>query len=271
MFTAGMFLLVPSFLIAFGQIAWTPYAERYVYMTLAFVVVAVLVYGNQYLEKRYIGLPKRALIIVLVVMFATTLSRSIIWQDDMKLCRDTVEKSPLSRDMRITYSSLLIEKGDYVEALKQLEQGRSLPFIGYDDRIDHSTAYIYYKQGRLDDAIKISQDALGKSQGASIWALENLASFLEEKKQSCKNRNEKYLIDKQIFAYKEKLYKFNHDPHLLYELGVTAEALGEHQRAVGLFQQADVAIDGDDKYKSNIIGKLKALSGNLLPAHAEHF
>jgi tetratricopeptide (TPR) repeat protein len=270
MFTAGMFLLVPSFLIAFGQIAWTPYAERYVYMTLAFVIVAVAVYGDQYMKKKSIVLPRSALVALLIIMLATTLSRGIIWQDDMKLCRDTIEKSPLSRNMRITYSSLLIEKGDYVEALNQLEQGRALPFIGYDERIDHNTAYIYYKQGRLDDAIKISQTALHKSQGAATWALENLASFLEEKKQSCKNRTEKYFLDKQIFAYNQQLYKLNHDPHLLYELGVTAEALGERQRAVGLFQQASAAISGDDQYKRNIIGKLKALSGISLPAHAEH-
>ncbi len=271
MFTAGMFLLMPSFLIAFGQIAWTPYAERYVYITLAFVIVAVAVYSSQHKGGGNTVFPKFALLIVLVIMFATTLNRSIIWQDDMKLCRDTVEKSPLSRDMRITYSSLLIQKGDYVEALKQLEQGRSLPFIGYDDRFDHNTAYIYYKQGRLDDAIKISQTALDKSFGTSTWALENLASFLEEKKQKCKNRNERYLIDKRVFFYNKQLYNLNHDPHLLYELGVTAEALGEHQRAVGLFQQACATISDDDQYKRNAIKKLKTLSGISLPAYAEHF
>ncbi len=181
MFTTGMFLLMPSFLIAFGQIAWTPYAERYVYMTLAFVVVAVAVYGEQYIEVKRIAVLKGTLIMVLGIMFATTLSRSVIWQDDMKLCADTVKKSPLSRDMRITFSSLLVEKGDYEEALKQLEQARSLPFVGYDDRIDHNISYIYYKQGKLDEAIKVSQDALGKSHAKLTWAANNIAYFLEEK------------------------------------------------------------------------------------------
>ncbi len=239
-------------------------------MPSAFVIVAGTVYGSQ--SVNIPGIPKKWLIAtLLVVLFATTLQRSIIWQDDIKLCKDTLEKSPFSRDLRIAYSSVLIIQGEYNESLKQLEEARRLPFLGYDDRIDHNASYIYYKEGKLDDAIKISDSAFSRSHGKLSWPLENILLFLVEKKRSRTEKNERYLIDKQIFFYQQQLYQLNHDPHQLYQLAVQAEALGDKKESLKLFRQVSGALADDDAYKKKTIKKIQSLSAFSNSAHAEYF
>lgn len=41
LYLTGVGLMAPAFLIAFGQVAWTPFAERYVYLSAGFILTAV--------------------------------------------------------------------------------------------------------------------------------------------------------------------------------------------------------------------------------------
>jgi len=97
------------------------------------------------------------ILMLLGIMFASTLSRSLVWQNDLNLCKDTIDKSPQAKSIRLVYSGLLAERGEYAAALDQLEKGRAIPFLAYDERFDLNTAHIYFKQGRLEDAISISE------------------------------------------------------------------------------------------------------------------
>ena len=125
LFFAGVLLIAPAFVLALGQIAWTPYAERYVYTASALLVPSIVVFLRDRVQAQHVRIVKIAMGALIVIMFVAVVSRSIVWSNDFTLAKDTVEKSPMSRDMRALYGSLLcLKRRRYAEALRQLEQGK---------------------------------------------------------------------------------------------------------------------------------------------------
>jgi len=271
LFTTGIFLITPSFLLAFGQIAWTPYAERYLYIPSAFLIVSVVAYLPKWATEYNLAGKRIMILMLLGIMFASTLSRSLVWQNDIKLCKDTIDKSPQAKSIRLVFSGLLAERGEYAAALDQLEKGRAIPYLAYDERFDLNTAHIYFKQGRLEDAISISELALKRTGNKSIRALGYLIDLLEIKKQRSKNPSEINLLKRRIFSYNSALYKLNHDPHVLYDLGIAADALGEHARAASLFRQARNNMPDRDLFKLKAQFELQRIEKRMRHDHTDDF
>lgn len=248
-FLTGIFLIMPSFLIAFGQVAWTPYAERYVYIPSAFIIVSAALFGRSHLPEQWGRAARMAMIVLAAVFFSTTFARCLTWQDDLKLCRDTVTKSPLAKEAKLPYAGLLADKGDYAEALKQLELGRMLPSLEYDERFELGIARTYYLQGRVDEAVSMSEEVLKKSKGTSVLALKYLVAILEERKGKGRNREENSLLLKRLFAYNTSLYEKNQDLHVLYHAGSAAAGLGDDRKAMAAFQKVYDGLPANDFYK----------------------
>lgn len=259
LFVSAVLFLIPSFVIAFGQLAWTPYAERYAYISSAFFIVSSVVYVHDLGVFRPGKTSNAVIVITLMILFSITINRSMIWHNDIALYRDTVEKSPFSRDMRVMYGSLLAEDGKYDEALKQLEIGRSIPSLVYDERFDLNTAFIYSKQGKIDDAIKLCNIALAKSGGTSLPALKKIITLLAEKEQANSRIREKENLRKEIVTYVLKVYELGKDPHLLYELGVFVQDRGDIAGAERYFTQAMGKMADNDLYKEYARRRLKKL------------
>ncbi len=235
-FMSGMFFIAPAFLIAFGQIAWTPYAERYVYITSAFVIIAAVVYLDIKLVPARKPWTVFTMVIILAIFFASTFLRSVTWNSDLTLYEDAVEKSPQSRDLRAVYGELLIQKGDYAAALVQLEQGRSIASLDYDERFDLNMSYIYYKLGNIDEAIALSKTILLKSRNKSVKALDSLIVLLKEKMISARSPAEKNALKKEMFLYTKTLFDLNHDPRLLFDISILAAELGEKNAAIQFYR-----------------------------------
>jgi len=250
-FTTGVLLILPAFILVFGQIAWTPYAERYLYLSTAFIIIAAAGYTESLLTTRRVKLATVVFSLIAVIMFATTLNRSVMWQNGFLLVQDTVEKSPWSRDMKAVFASLLIERGDYDQALTQVRQGRALsPPIGvYDDRFDMYEAYIAAKKGRIDEAINLYKTVLQNKNWQEVAALQNVTLLLQMKKGKTFKEKEQRTIDEQILSYDEKTYNITRDPYLLYKLGCGAESLGEYRKAMIFFQKTVNSTPASDPYK----------------------
>ncbi|NTV92498.1 MAG: hypothetical protein HGA72_04230 [Chlorobiaceae bacterium] len=225
-FLSGILFIIPSFLIAFGQIAWTPYAERYLYITSAFVIIAAVVYLGIKLMPARNPWTVVTVVIILAIFFTSTFLRSITWNNDLRLYKDAVEKTPLSKELRAVYGELLIQIGDYAAALVQLEQGRSIASLEYDERFDLNMSYIYYKLGKVDEAITLSKTILLKSRNKSVKALDSLIVLLKEKMKSAGEPAEENALKQEIFLYTKTLYDLNHDPRLLFDISILAAELG---------------------------------------------
>ncbi len=114
---AGAFLVTPSFLLMFNQIAWTPYAERYLYVPLAFLIPSLVVWLGQQRDP-WVLRAVRLLALVTIMSFAlTTFDRSRVWSTNLGIWGDTVVKSPLSLSAKNDYGLALYNNGILEEAL----------------------------------------------------------------------------------------------------------------------------------------------------------
>jgi hypothetical protein len=205
LFIAGVFLIAPSFPIAFNQIAWTPYAERYLYLPSAFIIIGVLFYLHKNLEFPNNSFRTAAVIILLAITSFATLNRNLTWQTNLSLLKDTAEKSPISKDVRLLYGNHLAMRGDYEKAIIQLKEASSIYSLYYDERPDIDLGEVYDLHGNVDEAIRVTETALQKSKGKSKNALKNLISFTEKKMNRSRDKDERIALNKKLREYKTKL------------------------------------------------------------------
>lgn len=173
-FTAGILLLTPSFLIAFGQIAWTPYAERYLYIPLMFILPACVLY----LQKNLI-LPNNTIKLILcvgVIVFftATTFQRNIVWQTNDTLVAETLRESPRAAKLWYVQAGIYEVYGEMDKAIAAARTASSLTGIPYDERHDLYLAKLLDKSGKQSEAITVYQYVLKKTAGKSEEAKKQL-------------------------------------------------------------------------------------------------
>jgi len=147
LFMTGIFLIIPSFPIALGQIAWTFYAERYLYLPTAFIMVASVIFISGLLNKRRISsesgvfkldsrfhgndgivmkVKKRwthyakrkeiFIMLLLAIMAVATLHRSMVWKDNLTFLRDAVTENPQFYYVRGQYARALALRNDIKNA-----------------------------------------------------------------------------------------------------------------------------------------------------------
>lgn len=121
-------LLVPPVLALHGKLPWTPYAERYLYLSMTGFVLVVAFFVSK--------LPYRAyLVVVTLIMLLSipTMQRVILWGNPMRFWSDVMQKSP---EFPRSYAAVAIEKlqdkkYDEAEILlnKSLQMGVNTDYI----------------------------------------------------------------------------------------------------------------------------------------------
>ncbi len=126
----GMTLLIaltifPALLNALLHIAWTPYAERYLYLPSAFLCIA-LALPHSFKKSSAQKLQKGFLIILICIFLPTTVSRNLLWAEPLELTRLTHQQNPENPTVWSMYAVMLANKTFYDEArtefIKVLEQ-----------------------------------------------------------------------------------------------------------------------------------------------------
>ncbi len=120
--------MMPPMAVVYFHTAWTPLAERYVYISsfgAAFIFALVIYYGL--IVK---GWPKILILVsaafYMAVFGYSTFTRNIIWQSNLKLYRDTVKKSCDSPVVLNQYGLALWHAGYYEKARKQFKAAEKL-------------------------------------------------------------------------------------------------------------------------------------------------
>ena len=163
----GLLVLLPALPLAFSTIAWTAYAERYIYLSSAFWIIAICLWGGTWLEKNP---TRKNLVTALVVLlcFASagvTFWRNIIWQSNVTLLHDTVAQTPRIRKLRNIYIKALIDNGETNEALKQYRlAAEEVPSSVGDEQAALMVSRKLISERRNDDALQLYQDALMRTQ-----------------------------------------------------------------------------------------------------------
>ncbi len=206
----------PAILVAITNIAWSLYAERYLYLSITVWAVFVSeLFFYLALEKfiQYRGAIIALMVMIVVVLSVTCLHRNLVWQDKVALWEDTYKKNPDNGKVLYKYGSVL--KGD--EGLPFFKKAVGIAsnnewkdlslLVLADNEIKnekYQAAVIYIKE-----ALKINSNYQNCSE-----AINALKKIIGNSKVNIEE-NTNLLID----CY-EKLYMYRPNPNSLYSLGL---------------------------------------------------
>ncbi|RNC67626.1 MAG: hypothetical protein ED859_13715 [Desulfuromonadales bacterium] len=267
LFLTGVGLIAPAFLIAFGQIAWTPYSERYVYLATGFIIPALIhVLGcyatknkrvfsalstnieanipytshdcNRRTESSIRASIVMLTVLLLIVSFVTTMNRTYIWSRNSTLYEDTARKNPDFKTARNLYGVALAKEGKALEAQREFAAARSLYSFHYDEKFDLNYAVMLVRLGEHDRALEVYRSVIYKTKGASVRAREGMLSVYLEQLSVVPEQEDREQLRRSIEMVAAELYKLNPNSEVLYSMGVASIVSGNTDHARVYFRTA---------------------------------
>jgi len=241
----GAALISPAFPIAFNQIAWTPYAERYVYIACGFVLPAVVFYVRKLkIDARYV---LTGFFVIALFFLGVTSYRSWQWRTNETLWADTVKKSPLSEKALNNYGVALSQQGRYKEAELMFNKaaGKKQFNYKYNDKYDINVAVAMMKREEFQQAREKLLFVIERSKGESNRAVD---VFMEiaEKDHAHSDQTLNGLRD-QLFELADKTQHAGY----FYQLGRVEAQVSNQEMAQDYYKKAVAAARKSDP----ILGK----------------
>lgn len=263
----GFFLLwavvgtAPAAMISFTDVAWTKWAERYLYFSLVPLSVMTSMAYFEFTDKLSYEKKRTASIVGTCLLFSLALAtshRSRLWNDNLRFWEDAYSKNPNSINVAVPYANLLVQKEKIDEAGKVLEHAMGLKGPKHQvlynlghisrNREDFEKAEGYYKKTLVEaraDSRFVLEGARFKSRILlSIGELKIAASGRiindDEQKKSLYIDGVNYIEQ----AYKEN----SSDTFLLYRIAKEYLSIGEREKAVIYFKQY-MKVSGDNIYR----------------------
>ncbi|MDA8163411.1 MAG: hypothetical protein M0017_00065 [Desulfobacteraceae bacterium] len=263
-FIIALYLITPAVIIALMSVAWTPVAERYVYLPSAFFSIALAGFFFSIVRDKKRILSGVILAGILLAAATVTAKRNILWQSNEALYRDSLRKSPDFLSLRNELAIALIEKGDDSAAEDQLETAihrqdphRKNPLLYIN------LARIKVKEKKFAEARGILFASMDSRENADPEVLKMLASVDEERILAADypdEEREKDILSELITTY-DAIYKKTKNPKDLYRNGQLSLALGNSQKALQYFTQAYQEAPAGSYYKGPALKLSQKLSG----------
>lgn len=257
-------VLCPALLVVFGKMAWTPIAERYLYIPIAFLapLLSIGVYkwsktqGSQ--SQRYCNY---ALFAVLVIFFSTTLHRSWIWQDNLRLYSDTVAKSPNFTAAKNELAKALTKNGRKGEAealLLSMQSGsRSNDFLNDDFQMAQKLA----GRGELNAARDILVGLLDEKHKKHYDLLQQLLRINDMRLVKVTDPEEKLSIQKESLGWLLEKQRLRPRAFTLYRIGKQHLSMGNKEKALEAFRKSLLTTKPDAHYRAAAEVFIKKLEG----------
>jgi len=220
--------LAPALPVAVNRVAWTPLAERYLYLPLMGLCLLLVMSLGRYADKK---IPALAMTVLLMIFGAITAQRNIVWQKNITLWQDVVEKSPNFAAGHNDYALALQREGKSVEAKEHLAKAESLA-TGTGKNLAKSNAAI--QNGDSNTQLAKLAAILQNEQSPKLRAqiLYKIIRLLNGKLQQAGNDSAKQreLIEKSLH-YQKELAKTDKNPYHTYCIGQFQLALGDKTTA----------------------------------------
>jgi protein O-mannosyl-transferase len=262
----GFMMLSPAFPFVFGTIAWTGYAERYGYIAAAFWILGCVTFVDG-LSFEYKTLLRKygltAGITLLSVYAVITFQRNMLWQTNIAIFKDAVDKTPDFKNLRGIYISALVDKKEFEEAERQYFIAKKLHSITYDERYDLMYASLLMNKKKYDEAEGVFADIEKKTKGKSAELYEAMIAYYDSRLFSAvEPNNVKLLTQKKIQSF-EKLYALNKSPYTSYRLGQAYIAVGNREKARHAIKTAAEQFENGESLKHNAEVLLKRIEMNV--------
>lgn len=264
--TGGLFLcsaalLFPALLAMVLRPAWTPVAERYLYMPAIFFVLGIVLAGFRIASKASLRPALLLFLLLFCASFAmTTVSRSLLWQDNLALFEDTVRKSPEFPFARSVLADLLIESGRGAEGAALVRENTAPAGLRNADFLDLKRAELLMKEGRYTEARDLIIKARRK-EGQLYYEFQKMLVSVDLRLLNKLTGVERQGLLPEIVALYEELQRVTNDPFYYYRLGQLYLQEGDQQSAGRNFRLAALGAPEGSTYKK----AAEKLSGKLAP------
>ncbi len=262
LFSSSLFLMAPSLLIAFGQIAWTPFAERYAYISAAFFIMSGIAWVSASDKRSNNVLLLGALCVVILVFGVSSFQRSLVWKTNVTLAENMLQQNPDNKTLLIALGEAYFDNGQFAKSMEHLKHAESLMSIDYNAKAGILIAKIYYYSGQTDMALMKLDDAIQRSKCKSVEVLQAkqmLLAYLVSKTSDLEKRE--YLSEK-LQTY-NTLFKLTKSPKYLYLMGTHNIVVGDAEKAKHYFLSAGKMLPMNDPLYQTIQIKLRSLPDSV--------
>ncbi len=225
-----------AFLIPLLKLAWTPLAERYMYMPSAFFLIGVtLAVSDMKNRERFQPVLVGLTGIVLITATFGTASRNLLWQNNLALFQDTLNKSPEFLPARNEIANALNAQGRNQEAINVLKS------IEIPQNISNSQIGLISKSGAL-----AQEGNIGGARSLLYKALESPGKYEKQIVERLLALYDYEVMNHKVevnhtFAERERLlirlFKITGDFFYQYRLGQLYLQVGDRVKARNSFQQ----------------------------------
>jgi len=237
---SGALLIIPAILVAVFKIAWTPVAERYLYLPLAFFSLGISYSFYCAIEKIGKGTLLSLLLGILLVPSAVqVIQRNLVWQDNLALYQDSVEKSPNFGRLRNELAVALFKKGKNAEGTRQLQIGRRINDSDSADRwfflnqLSQQITGIAPEKARL-----IILGFVANKKSADYEILKMLSMVDEQRLTLADDKQKMKIIAFELIDTYTHIYDKTREPFTLFRMGQLELLADNHQKAADYFQKA---------------------------------
>lgn len=257
-FASALLLILPAVLVALNQVAWTLFAERYLYLPSAFCMLGLAagVSNVSSQHKKVFFLTALGLSVFFAVM---CVQRILLWNDKQAFFEDAVHKSPEFGSVYYTLGGILAQKG---------EINRASELFLTADRLNQRDSMRYPIKAAIMGSKIINGDLSGargyffelfaRKEHASAEFLELLFK-VDTRRITQLTGTQKTMLATDIQETLELLYKKQPDPFWLYQKGQMALIAGDTSKAAESFRRAYTEAPTDAHYRAAALTYLRRL------------
>jgi tetratricopeptide (TPR) repeat protein len=261
----AFFVLSPALLVVFGKMTWTPLAERYLYTSVALFAplgTFLTLKLREILTHSNWRSCNIALAALVLIFLGTTLHRAWVWQDNLRLYRDTVAKSPGFAGAKSELASALRRRGDTAEAEEILVgmQGSASPAGFIND--DLNLAGVYLSKDDPEGARQILLPLLDQNPKDRFELLQWLIRINDQRLGKTDDSSVKTAILQESLDWLLEQQQIRPSPFILYRVGKKYLALGQEEQALDFFKKAYAQAPRDAFYRGPAATFIRRIEGS---------
>jgi protein O-mannosyl-transferase len=228
-----------SLLVAVSRMAWTPLAERYMYIpSTTFAVAIVLVLATSARKRNLGSLAAPVLMLGCMGIAFSTTARNIVWQDNLTLFADTVRKSPDFAPARNDLAVAMLGHGRVEEAHHLIMSNAADASVNNYQIAYLNKAGVLAAEKDLEGARIMLLELLRDPGKQELEIVRNLIAINE--KRIVKTRSERTMVSirSETIDLLNKENKLTGDPFCLYRIGQEFLAMKKKGEAQSYFERA---------------------------------
>lgn len=247
-FVSAALLILPAVMVAVKQVAWTPFAERYMYLPSALCAVGLSIMVHSCMKQS-----RRAIVCMMLAVCSYSffsVSRVMLWNNKLAFIQDAISNSP---DFGILYDELgvlLLQGGETDragDALATADRLNKRPSVRLP--IKANLMGIQMAKGNYSGARELFFQVFNTKNEAPADFLELLFKA-DNKRIHTLSGKDKVLLAEELLETLDLLNQKRPDPFWLYQSGqLSLMIIGDKARAADFYFRAYTAAPADAHYR----------------------